>query len=108
MCGIVPMFQNHNYILNRAYMQQQTKLLPNAELAAHTWRLIEKYPHFDQENFDFIDSCIEQLPNDVTSTLVGIFWILGCINDSFVEGSPEKSFEWNKTCLFNDDTFYVE
>jgi hypothetical protein len=88
-------------------MQQQTRLIPNADLAAHTWRLIEEYPDYDQASFDLIDKCIEQLPTDITKILVGIFWVLDYMHDAFVGSSRPCILD---ECNVNESVtaFYIE
>ena len=73
----------HNSILNRGFIQQQTKLLTDPELMSHMWKLINTFPEYDQESFDYLDTVIEKLPNDTADILVTIFWVYGCLHDAF-------------------------
>ena len=62
-------------------MQQQTKLLQDPELFSHTWNLINSYPDYDQNSFDYLDKAIERLPDETASILVTIFWVFGYLQD---------------------------
>ena len=74
---------SHNCILNRGFIQQQTKLLPDPQLANHTWQLIKRFPDYDQHSFDYIDGIIAKLPEETATTLMAIFWVLGCLHETW-------------------------